>query len=167
VPVDRPDRAGDPDEPGRRGRPDGPQPHYGPGRADVAPLPLDTAANEAIHRAYRTLVNQVRAAHAESAQDGTHHEAADDSADRGSWAEALPSLRAAWEKRENQYPERERVTPVTPHGRLLVLRRNAQANPGQNAEATKACADTHDEGERIALAWSTTTGKSMRPSRAT
>jgi hypothetical protein len=102
-----------------------------------------------VHGAYRTLVTQIHAAHRESAQDGTRGTAAD--ADRDPWAEALPSLRAAWEEHENRYPERERVTPVTHMDGSWSSGETRRLTPDQNTEATKACADIHDEGERFAL----------------
>jgi hypothetical protein len=92
------------------------------------------------------------AAHRESARDAT--DAADVTgagADRGPWAEALPSLRAAWEEHEDRYPERERASPLTHTDGSWSSGDTRRLTPGQNAEATKACADIHDEGERVAF----------------
>ena len=149
MPVDRPDPADDPDEPGRSAPPDNPQPPDGAGPADDAPLPLDPAESGAIHRAHRAQIERVYAACRESAGDGTGGAPAD--ADRDPWAEALPSLRAAWEELEDRYPERERATPRTHTDGSWSSGETRRLTPGQNAEATKACADIHDEGERVAL----------------
>src|ERR1700676_1227271 len=88
-----------------------------------------------------------RRAHRQSARDAADAAAAD--ADRGSWAEALPSMRAAWEEHEDRYPERERATPLTQMDGSWSSGETRRLTPGQNAEATKACADIHDEGERV------------------
>jgi len=141
VTVDRPDPADDPDEPGHRPPPDGPRPPD-----DAAWLPLDPASLDAVHRVSRARIEQAYAAHRDSARDS----AADD-ADRGPWAEALPSLRAAWEEHENRYPERERAAPVTHMDGSWSSGEIRRLTPAQNAEATKACADIQDEGERVML----------------
>jgi hypothetical protein len=147
VPVDRPDPADDPGELVRGRPPDGLEPSDGPGTTDAAPLPLDPAQGDAVHRAHRTLVTQIHAAHRESAHDGTRGTAAD--ADRQPWAKELPSLRTAWEEHENRFPERERVTPTTHVDGSWSSGETRGLTPDQNTEATKACADIHDEGERI------------------
>jgi hypothetical protein len=123
VPVDRPGPADDPDEPGH-GRP----PDHRQAPDAVPPLPLDQANRVAVHRANQAQVERAYAASNGPAGDDTRGATADADADRSSWAEALPSLRAAWEQHQDRYPERERATP-----------------------RTKACADIHDEGERVAL----------------
>jgi hypothetical protein len=144
VPVDRPDPSDDPDEPGHRRPPDDPQ------APDAAPLkPLDQANRVAVHRANRAQVEQVYAAHEENAHDDTRGAAADADADRGSWTEALPSLRAAWQEHQDRYPERERATPRTHADGSWSSGETRALTPEQNAEATKACTDIHDEGERV------------------
>jgi hypothetical protein len=149
VPVDRPDPADDPDEtdePGHRRPPDDPQ------APEAAPLkPLEQANRVAVHRANQAQVEQVYAAHEERTHDDTHGATADAEADRGSWTEALPSLRAAWEQHQDRYPERERATPRTHADGSWSSGETRRLTPEQNAEATKACADIHDEGERVAL----------------
>jgi hypothetical protein len=136
VPVDRPEPADDPDEPGHGRTPDD------PGAPDAAPpLPLDQASRVAVHGANRAQVEQAYSAHDESAHDDT----------RGSGDEALPSLRVAWEQHQNRYPERERATPHTHTDGSWSSGEARRLTPEQNAEATKACADIHDEGERVAL----------------
>jgi hypothetical protein len=142
VPVDRPDPADDPDEPSHRRPPDDPQ------APDAAPLkPLDQANRVAVHRANRAQVEQAYAVHEESAHDDTRGETADGC----SWDEALPSLQAAWEHHQDRYPERERATPRTHTDGSWSSGETRTLSPEQNAEATKACADIHDEGERVAL----------------
>ena len=114
-------------------------------------LPLDQASRVAVHRANRAQVEQVYAAHQESARDDTRGATADADADRDSWTEALPSLRAAWEEHQDRYPERERATPRTHADGSWSSGETRRLTPEQNTEATKACADIHDEGERVAL----------------
>ena len=141
MPVDRPDPADGPDEPGHRLPPDGPRP------PDTAPpLPLDQAKLDAVHRASRAQVEQAYAAHRDTARERTHGTPAD--ASRDPWPEALPSLQAAWEEHQDRYPERERATPRTHTDGSWSSGETRRLTPEQNAEATKACADIHDEGER-------------------
>jgi hypothetical protein len=143
VSVDRPDPADDPEEPGHRRPPDDPR------SLDAAPLrPPDPPDRETI-LAYRALADRAHAAHREGTRNGTHDAAAD--ADRDSWAEALPSLRVSWQEHENRYPERERATPRTHPDGSWSSGETRTLTPEQNTEATKACADIHDEGERVAL----------------
>ena len=149
MPVDRPDPTNGPDgpdEPSHRRRPDDPRP---PGTAPS--LPLDRTSLDAVHRANRAQVEQIYAAHRESAGDGAGGAAADGDADHDPWSEALPSLRAAWEEHEDRYPERERVTPQTHMDGSWSSGETRRLTPEQNTEATKACADIHDEGERVIL----------------
>jgi hypothetical protein len=123
------------------------------------PLALtDPDAIHAIHHANQLQVERTYAtyaAHRESTRDGAHHAAADGGADGGAdrdpWAQALPSLRAGWEEHEDRYPERERATPHTHMDGSWSSGETRRLTPGQNTEATKACADIHDEGERVAL----------------
>ena len=144
MPVDRPDPADDPDESGHRRPPDDPQ---APDAA--ARKPLDQANRVAVHRANQAHVEQVYAAHEESADDDTGGATADADAERGSWNEALPSLRAAWEQHQDRYPGRERATPRSHTDGSWSSGETRRLTPEQNTEATKACADIHDEGERV------------------
>jgi hypothetical protein len=146
VPVDHPDPADDPDEPGRRRPPDDSQ------AADAAPpAPLDQDDRVTVHSANRAEVEQAYAAHAEAARDDTRSETADADAAHDSWADALPSLRAAWEQHQDQYPDRERATPCTHTDGSWSSGESRRLTPEQNTEASKACADIHDEGERVIL----------------
>jgi hypothetical protein len=98
-------------------------------------------------------LNRIRptAVHQESARDNIGRAAADADADRGSWAEEFPSLRVAWEQHQDRYPERERATPQTHTDGSWYSGETRRLTPEQNTEATKACADIHDEGERVVL----------------
>ena len=144
MPVDRPDPTDDPDDPRHHRPPEDPEP-----RDAASPLPLDPTQRDAVHRDYRALVSRVHAAYQEGRPDGTGATAAD--ADRDSWSEALPSLRSAWEEHQDRYPERERATPRTHTDGSWSSGETRRLTPEQNTEATKACADIHDEGERIIL----------------
>jgi hypothetical protein len=146
VPVDRPGPADDPDEPGH-GRP----PDHRQAPDAVPPLPLDQANRVAVHRANQAQVERAYAASNGPAGDDTRGATADADADRSSWAEALPSLRAAWEQHQDRYPERERATPRTHPDGSWSSGETRKLTPEQNAEATKACADIQDEGERVTL----------------
>jgi hypothetical protein len=146
VPVDRPDPADGPDEPGHRHPPDGPK------TPDAAtPQPLDQANRVAVHRANQAQVEHVYAAHQGNAPDDTRGATADPDADRGSQTEDLPSLRAAWQEHQDRYPEQDRATPRTHTDGSWSSGETRRLTPEQNTEATKACADIHDEGERVAL----------------
>jgi hypothetical protein len=70
---------------------------------------------------------------------------------RGAWAEAVPGLCAAWEKHEQQYPERTRLAPRTQADGSWVADGGRELDPEQNAESTKACAETRDEGREVVL----------------
>jgi hypothetical protein len=70
---------------------------------------------------------------------------------RDAWAEAVPGLRAAWARHEQHYPERTRLAPRTRPDGSWAADGNRELTPEQNAEATKACADTRDEGREIVL----------------
>jgi hypothetical protein len=65
---------------------------------------------------------------------------------RDAWAEALPELKAAWEKHEEKYPERSRLAPRTQPDGSWEGDGHRRLNPDQNAEATKICADIRKEG---------------------
>lgn len=100
--------------------------------ADRGPL-LDPVARIAEHAGYRATVEQVYAAV------------------RDAWTGALPGLRAAWERHEEKYPERERVTPSIQADGAWVAGPERGLNPEQNAEVSKACMETHEEGREVVL----------------
>jgi hypothetical protein len=120
------DRADDGDAPDR-----GSTRRADPG-ADATPL-LDPAERLAEHTKHRRTVEQTYAGA------------------RDVWAEALPSLRSAWEEHVERYPERSRLTPRTQPDGSWVADGGRKLNPEQNAEASKACADIGEEGERVIL----------------
>jgi hypothetical protein len=70
---------------------------------------------------------------------------------KDAWAQALPSLHAAWERHEERYPERERPTARTQPDGSWEAGENRKLNPEQNAEASKACADIRAEGTEVVL----------------
>ena len=119
--IDRPDDGDTPDDRPARGADN-----------DAAPL-LDAEARIAEHAGYRATVEGVYAAASEA------------------WTEAVPGLRSAWENHEEKYPERERPTPRTQPDGSWVAGPDRALTPEQNAEATKACAETRDEGREVVL----------------
>jgi len=108
---------------------DTPDGESGP-RADREPL-LDPVARIAEHAGHRATVEGVYAAAREA------------------WGDAVPGLRSAWERHEEKYPERERATPCTQPDGSWVAGPDRGLDPEQNAEATKACAETRDEGREV------------------
>jgi hypothetical protein len=146
VPVDRPDPADDPGEPSH------PRPVDNPSAPSAAPLtPLDQASRVSVYRANRATVEQIYAARQESARGDTPGPTNHADADRGSWAAALPSLRTAWEQHQARYPQRDRATAETHTDGSWSSGETRRLTSEQNTEATKACADIHDEGERVVL----------------
>jgi hypothetical protein len=141
VPVYQADPAVDPDEPGRHRPPDAPRPGGRPGSAGADRLPFGPARSETVHHVTRAQAEVVYAAHRESAPAA--------GPGRDSWAAALPSLRAAWQEHLARYPERERATPLTHPDGSWSSGETRRLTPEQNTEATKACADIHDEGRRF------------------
>jgi hypothetical protein len=102
---------------------------------------LAPADREAAHRAYRAQVDRSCAAQRDNLpSDGVS----------GAWAEAVPQLRLAWAEHQETYPERVRAAPQT-HPDDSWSSGERRLAPAQNAEAAKACADIHDEGERVIL----------------
>jgi hypothetical protein len=95
---------------------------------------------------YSDLADPTDAPAHENVEGGTQD--GPDSADGTRWAEALPLLQAEWEEHKAKYPERERATPRTHPDGSWSSGENRQLSPDQNTEATKACVDIHDEGER-------------------
>jgi hypothetical protein len=114
------------DRPDGGDTPDG-EPRRG---ADREPL-LDPVARIAEHAGHRATVEGVYAAAREA------------------WADAVPGLRSAWERHEEKYPERDRATPRTQADGSWVAGPDRGLDPEQNAEATKACAETRDEGKEV------------------
>ena len=123
MPIDHADPADDPAPPDRPRPPDTPQP---PGKP---PRPADAADRAAAHHAYRAKVDQVYAA------------------DR-SWAEAVPSLRAAWGKHQDQYPERGRPTPRTHPDNSWSCGDTRKLTPDQNTAVDRGYASIRETGER-------------------
>jgi len=70
---------------------------------------------------------------------------------RDTWAEALPGLRAAWEKHEQKYPQRTRPTPSSQADGGWLADGGRRLSPEHNAEAAKACEDIRAEGKEVIL----------------
>jgi hypothetical protein len=128
VPIDQAEPADAPRPP------DEPQPSRAPRPPEVAQS--DPADREATYHAYRAQVDQAYAAHRETSS---------------TWAEALPSLRADWEHHKEQYSERARAVPQTHPDNSWSSGDARRLTPDQNTEATRACAEIHDEGKRDIL----------------
>jgi hypothetical protein len=109
----------------------GPERSTGAERTD--PMRADPEWRAAAHRLYRVLAEH---------EYGRAHDA---------WARALPDLRAAWEKQEEKYPERTQPTPRDQPDGSWVADNDRRLTPDQNAEATRACAQIRDRGERFIL----------------
>jgi hypothetical protein len=124
VPIDRADSPDDPSPLDRLKQP-------GNTRADDA-SPPDGADRSVAHRAYRAEVDRVYAA------------------DRA-WAEAVPVLRAAWEKHKERYPGQARAIPQTHPDNSWSSGDARRLTPDQNTQATKACKDIHEEGDHSVL----------------
>jgi hypothetical protein len=96
----------------------------------------EPAEREATYHAYRAQVDQAYAAHRETSSP---------------WTKALPSLRADWQHHKEQYAERARAEPQTHPDNSWSSGETRRLTPDQNTEATKACADIHEEGKREIL----------------
>jgi hypothetical protein len=72
-------------------------------------------------------------------------------ADRGTWAEAVPRLRIAWEEHKERYPERMRASVRTEADGSWVGGEYRRLDPEQNTEASKAHTDLADEADRDIL----------------
>jgi len=72
-------------------------------------------------------------------------------ADRATWAEALPNLRAAWADHKDKYPEQAHAAPRTEADGSWVCGEHRRLDPEQNTEAGKAHADLADEADRHIL----------------
>lgn len=102
-------------------------------RIEVPPAPSDPAEREALHRAHWARVERAEAA----------------AAAREAWSRTVPGFRASWETHEARYPGQDRPAPQTHPDGSWSSGETRKLSPDQNLEATKACADIHDEGERV------------------
>ena len=125
MPIDRLDPADVPNAPDGPAAPDTPRPRGAP----------RTPPDSAVRDDYRAHVERSYAAHR----------------DRTAWAEVVPQLRTAWAEHEQQYPERGRSIPRTHPDNSWTSGETRRLTPDQNAEATRACADTHEEGKHVIL----------------
>jgi hypothetical protein len=67
------------------------------------------------------------------------------------WAEALPGLRAEWEKHEREFPERSRSAPSSQADGGWLGEGDRRLTPEQNTDASKACEDIRTEGKEVIL----------------
>lgn len=74
-----------------------------------------------------------------------------DSDARDAWAEALPALRAAWERHEQRFPERSRAAASSQADGGWVGDGDRRLTPEQNTDASKACEDIRTEGKEVIL----------------
>jgi hypothetical protein len=136
-------------------------------RADAAPATPDQRA--AVHRQYQDMVEHTYdVARVDSGEDerAEPHKSpprdeaeSDETAERAAeaeetsaddaWAEAVTELRAEWEKHEQRFPERTRVTPGTQLDGSWVADGNRKLTPEQNTDASKACEDIRTEGREV------------------
>lgn len=102
-----------------------------PDDTDTAP-PLDAAERAAEHARYRARLEDPGAA-------------------REAWAEALPGLRAAWERHVEKYPERERPTPRTQPDGSWEADETRKLRPEQNMEVDREVARIRDVGKNVIM----------------
>jgi hypothetical protein len=122
----QPDRAqppGRPQPPGRAEPPDGSHP------SSACPPSLDANDRAAAHRSYQAKVDQAYAA-------------------ERTWAKAVPSLRAAWAKHQDQYPERTRATPQTHPDNSWSSGEARKLTPDQNSVVDRGYAGICEIGAR-------------------
>ena len=109
-------------------------------RADaVLAAPEERAA---AHRLYRDRVDHtydVARIEAEEPEEGA------------AWAEALPGLRAEWEKHEREFPERSRSAASSQADGSWFGDGGRRLTPEQNTDASKACEDIRTEGKEVIL----------------
>ena len=74
---------------------------------------------------------------------------AEDTEARDAWAEALPGLRAEWEKHEREFPERSRSAPSSQADGGWLGDGDRRLTPEQNTDASKACEDIRTEGREV------------------
>jgi hypothetical protein len=136
VPIDYPEPADEPEIPRH---PDcAPRPDDSPSHAITRP-PSDPAEFEAVHCKYRALVQ---------CSDGGGDGAA---AASGSWDQTATGFRAEWSEYEERHPEQERPAPETHPDGSWSSGDSRRLTPGQNLEASEACAEIHEQGERLIL----------------
>jgi hypothetical protein len=109
-------------------------------RADaVLAAPEERAA---AHRLYRDRVDHT--------YDVTRIEA-EEPEEGAAWVEALPGLRAEWEKHEREFPERSRSAASSQADGSWFGDGGRRLTPEQNTDASKACEDIRTEGKEVIL----------------
>ena len=137
------DHAAPPDDPGTPAPPDAPASPDAPRTPDAPPPRPAPADRDAIHCAYRAQADRIYAAHRAETGDGTPAAEA-----ATAWAEAVPSLRAAWADHQERYPERVRATPVTHPDNSWSSGEARRLTPDQNAAVDRGCDRIREIGER-------------------
>jgi hypothetical protein len=120
--------------------------------SDADGAPSDGARTDAVltapeeraaaHRRYRDKVDHT--------YDVTRIEAEEPEAGPA-WAEALPGLRAEWEKHEREFPERSRSAASSQADGSWLGDGDRRLTPEQNTDASKACEDIRTEGKEVIL----------------
>lgn len=77
--------------------------------------------------------------------------ASPDGAAMDAWDQALPGLRAAWEKLQDKYPERTGLTPGTQPDGSWVGGNDSRLTLGQNAEVDRGIAHVREAGEKAII----------------
>jgi hypothetical protein len=85
----------------------------------------------------------------DASEDGATRDASEDGATRDAWAEALPGLRAEWEKHEREFPERSPSAASSQADGGWFGEGDRRLNPEQNTDASKACEDIRTEGREV------------------
>ena len=85
----------------------------------------------------------------DASEDGATRDASEDGATRDAWAEALPGLRAEWEKHEREFPERSPSAASSQADGGWSGEGDRRLNPEQNTDASKACEDIRTEGREV------------------
>ena len=101
-----------------------------------------------------TQPRSARAADRAGPDAGTREAGTPDAADRSArdaWAGAVTELRAEWEKHEQRFPERSRLTPSAQSDGGWLADEDRGLTPEQNADASKACEDIRAEGKEVIL----------------
>jgi hypothetical protein len=105
----------------------------------------------AVHRVYRDVVAlRCEAARIKAGQHGESAESTDGQV-HDAWAQALPGLRASWERHKEKYQERSGMAPRTHPDGTWEADGGRRLTPEQNAEASKACEDIRAEGREVVL----------------
>ena len=105
----------------------------------------------AVHRVYRDVVAlRCEVARIKAGQDGEGAEATAGQV-HDAWAQALPGLRAAWERHERSIRNGSGAAPRSHADGTWEADGGRRLTPEQNSEASKACEDIRAEGREVVL----------------